>query len=95
MTLFRASHLWGNLVFQLILGVLLETVHHWKRVATIYVAGVLGGSLAITVLNPESYGVGASAGVYALLIAHLATIIMVIDGSIMVKIILFFRYADL
>jgi len=71
------SHLWGNVVFQLILGVILEVTHHWKRVGALYIAGVIGGSLAITVLNPNTYGVGASSGVYALLTAHVATIIMV------------------
>jgi membrane associated rhomboid family serine protease len=82
---YRASHLWFNLVVQLIFGVLLETVHHWKRVATVYVAGVVGGSLAITIFTPDLYGLGASAGVYAILTAHLAVIIMVTDLIIFMK----------
>ncbi|KAG4074635.1 hypothetical protein HA402_004506 [Bradysia odoriphaga] len=69
-------HLWGNVIFQLILGVLLEIVHGWKRIGIIYVASVLGGSLFITVLNPQTYAVGASAGVYGLLFSHLSTIII-------------------
>jgi len=74
--LIRSSHLWGNVIFQLILGCLLEIVHHWKRIFIIYMASVLGGSLFITALGPTSYGVGASAGVYGLLFAHLSTIIL-------------------
>lgn len=73
---FRLSHLWTNVIFQLILGVLLEIVHHWKRIAIIYLSSILGGSLFITVLNPQSYAVGASAGVYGLLFSHLSTIII-------------------
>jgi len=39
-------------------------------------ASVLGGSLFISVLGPNTYGVGASAGVYGLLFSHLSTIIL-------------------
>lgn len=74
--IFRLSHLWSNVVFQLILGVLLEIVHNWKRIAIIYLSSILGGSLFITILSPESYAVGASAGVYGLLFSHLSTIII-------------------
>ena len=38
-------------------------------------AGVLLGSLATTCLSPDSLLCGASAGVYALIAAHLATLI--------------------
>jgi len=72
----RLSHLLGNVIFQLILGLLLEIVHHWQRISAVYMAGVLGGSLAVTVLDPQRYSLGASAGVYGLLLAHLATIIL-------------------
>lgn len=73
---FRLAHLLGNVVFQMILGVLLEIVHGWKRIGIIYLASVLGGSMFITVLSPQTYAVGASAGVYGLLFAHLSTIII-------------------
>lgn len=72
----RLSHLGTNVLLQLILGVLLEIVHNWSRIAIIYFASVIGGSLFITVLNPNSYAVGASAGVYGLLFSHLSTIIL-------------------
>ncbi|KAJ6643860.1 Rhomboid-related protein 1, partial [Pseudolycoriella hygida] len=70
------SHLWSNVIFQLILGVLLEIVHGWKRIAIIYVSSIVGGSLFISVLSPGTYAVGASAGDYGLLFSHLATIII-------------------
>lgn len=73
---FSYSHLWTNVLLQLILGVLLEIIHHWKRIAIIYLASVLGGSLFITVLHNEVYTVGASSGVYGLLFSHLSTIII-------------------
>lgn len=70
------SHLWTNVAFQLILGVLLEIVHNWKRIGIIYLSSIVGGSLFITIFNPQSYAVGASAGVYGLLSSHLSTIII-------------------
>lgn len=73
---FRLSHLCTNVLLQLILGVLLEIVHNWSRIAIIYIASVLGGSLFITLLSPNHYSVGASAGVYGLLFSHLSTIIL-------------------
>lgn len=73
---FRLSHLCTNVLLQLILGVLLEIVHNWTRIAVIYFASVLGGSLFITLLSPNNYAVGASAGVYGLLFSHLSTIIL-------------------
>lgn len=63
-------------MFQLILGVFLEIVHKWKRIAIIYLASTVGGSLCITVLQNDTYSVGASNGVYGLLFSHLATIIL-------------------
>lgn len=74
--IFRLLHLWSNVIFQLILGIPLEIVHHWKRIAVIYVSSVVGGSLFITVLSPKMYVAGASAGVYGLLFSHLSTIIL-------------------
>ncbi|KAG4073218.1 hypothetical protein HA402_013478 [Bradysia odoriphaga] len=70
------SHLWSNMLLQIILGVLLEIVHHCKRIAVIYFASVLGGSLFVTILSPGTYVIGASAGIYGLLFSHLSTIIL-------------------
>jgi len=70
-------HIINNVVIQIVLGVLLEMVHKWKAVLAIYFAGVLAGSLATSISQPFNYLAGASAGVYALIAAHLSTVILV------------------
>lgn len=70
-------HLLVNLLVQLFLGVPLEMVHRWWRVILVYLAGVAAGSLATSLTDPKVYLAGASGGVYALIAAHIATIIMV------------------
>ncbi|XP_076667798.1 rhomboid-4 isoform X1 [Andrena cerasifolii] len=69
-------HLMVNLLVQIMLGIPLEMVHKWWRVLIIYVAGVLAGSLGTSVSDPHVYLAGASGGVYALITAHVATIVM-------------------
>ncbi|CAL8122396.1 unnamed protein product [Orchesella dallaii] len=69
-------HIINNVVVQIVLGVLLELVHKWWRVLAIYLAGVLAGSLATSISDPYNYLAGASAGVYALIAAHLSTVIL-------------------
>ncbi|XP_046735319.1 rhomboid-related protein 2 isoform X2 [Diprion similis] len=69
-------HLVVNLLVQILLGVPLEMVHRWWRVLTIYLAGVIAGSLGTSVSDPHVLLAGASGGVYALMTAHVATIIM-------------------
>ncbi|XP_068623578.1 rhomboid-related protein 2 isoform X1 [Battus philenor] len=69
-------HLLVNLLVQLFLGVPLEMVHKWWRVVLVYLAGVAAGSLATSLTDPKVYLAGASGGVYALIAAHIATIIM-------------------
>ncbi|XP_026313453.1 rhomboid-related protein 2 isoform X2 [Hyposmocoma kahamanoa] len=69
-------HLLVNLLVQLFLGVPLEMVHRWWRVILVYLAGVAAGSLATSLTDPRVYLAGASGGVYALIAAHIATIIM-------------------
>ena len=69
-------HLAVNLMVQIMLGVPLEMVHRWWRVLLIYVAGVVAGSLGTSVSDPTVYLAGASGGVYAIMTAHVATIIM-------------------
>lgn len=61
---------------QLLVGVPLEMVHGSARIACVYLAGVLAGSLGTSVFDPEVYLVGASGGVYALLAAHLANVML-------------------
>lgn len=79
-------HIMMNLIIQIFLGVALELVHHWWRVALVYLAGVLAGSMGTSIMNPGIYLAGASGGVYALITAHIATIIMVNLCSLKIKI---------
>ncbi|XP_018318962.1 protein rhomboid-like [Agrilus planipennis] len=51
-------------------------VHGSGRVALIYIAGVVAGSLGTSVFDSDVYLVGASGGVYALLAAHLANVLL-------------------
>ncbi|SPP77886.1 protein rhomboid [Drosophila guanche] len=69
-------HLMMNLIIQIFLGIALELVHHWWRVALVYLAGVLAGSMGTSLTSPRIFLAGASGGVYALITAHIATIIM-------------------
>lgn len=67
-----------NLLVQILLGIPLEMVHKWWRVLIVYFAGVLAGSLGTSILDPTVKLAGASGGVYSLVTAHVASIIMVI-----------------
>lgn len=71
-------HIMMNLIIQIFLGVALELVHCWWRVALVYLAGVAAGSMGTSIASPRIFLAGASGGVYALITAHIATIIMVI-----------------
>ena len=68
------SHLVFNLLVQVVVGLPLEMVHGSTRVACIYLAGVVAGSLGTSVFDADVYLVGASGGVYALMAAHLANV---------------------
>ncbi|XP_052899552.1 rhomboid-related protein 2 [Anopheles moucheti] len=69
-------HLVMNLLVQILLGVALELVHCWWRVALVYLAGVIAGSMGTSIFTPRVFLAGASGGVYALITAHISTIIM-------------------
>ncbi|KAJ8958531.1 hypothetical protein NQ318_002326 [Aromia moschata] len=69
-------HLVVNLLVQLLLGVPLEMVHKWWRVLVVYFAGVVAGSLGTSIVDPTVKLAGASGGVYSLVTAHVASIIM-------------------
>ena len=68
------------MAMQLMVGVPLELSQRgWLgklKLLTLYMAGVLLGSVAGTILSPNDFLCGASAGVYALIAAHLATLII-------------------
>ncbi|KAA3681718.1 rhomboid-related protein 1/2/3 [Paragonimus westermani] len=69
-------HLAFNCLLQLVLGTLLELVHKFWRCGLVYLFGVIAGSLAHSVSDPFVLLAGASGGCYALIGAHLASIIM-------------------
>lgn len=52
-------------------------VHGWWRVLLTYLAGVLAGSLLSAITDPNTKMAGASGGVYALITAQIANIVMV------------------
>lgn len=52
-------------------------VHQWWRVLIVYILGVVTGSLGSAMVDGTAIVVGASGGVYALITAHLAAVIMV------------------
>uniref|UniRef100_A0A914WTR6 rhomboid protease n=1 Tax=Plectus sambesii TaxID=2011161 RepID=A0A914WTR6_9BILA len=70
------SHIAGNLIFQILLGIPLELVHKAWRIGPIYLLAVVLGAVLQYVLDPTVYLVGASAGVYALITAHLANVVL-------------------
>ena len=69
-------HLFFNVSMQLLVGLPLEMVHGSARLAIIYLSGVLAGSLGSSVFDRNAVLVGASGGVYALLAAHLANVLL-------------------
>ncbi|VDK83703.1 unnamed protein product [Litomosoides sigmodontis] len=69
-------HLLPNVIFQTVIGIPLELVHKMWRIAIIYIMAVCLGALLQYVLDPSVYLIGCSAGVYALLGAHLSNLIV-------------------
>lgn len=71
-------HLLTNLMVQIFLGIPLELVHKFWRIGLIYVLGVMCGALLFFVVDCEKpvYLAGASGGVYTLLSAHVANVII-------------------
>ena len=70
------EHILFNLLMQLFVGVPLEMSHQGCRVGLVYLMGVLAGSLGTSIFDPRMYLAGASGGVYSLITAHLATLIL-------------------
>nr|CAB3265565.1 rhomboid-related protein 2-like [Phallusia mammillata] len=70
------EHIMGNVVLQLMVGIMLEMVHKSLRVSIVYMSGVLAGSLSSSIFDPFVFLVGASGGVYALLGGYLSNVIM-------------------
>ncbi|XP_020373843.1 rhomboid-related protein 3 [Rhincodon typus] len=74
------EHLGFNVVLQLLVGVPLEMVHGALRISFIYLAGILAGSLATSIADMTAPVAGSSGGVYALVSAHLANVVMSWSG---------------
>lgn len=74
----RYSHLLTNLAVQILLGIPLELVHKFWRIGLIYILGGISGALSFFAFyqNHSVYLAGASGGVYALLSAHIANVII-------------------
>lgn len=58
-------------------GLPLETEQGHLKVFLVYFGGVLGGALGASIFQPNLLMVGASAGVYSLLLSHVPHILMV------------------
>uniref|UniRef100_A0A914ZF96 EF-hand domain-containing protein n=1 Tax=Panagrolaimus superbus TaxID=310955 RepID=A0A914ZF96_9BILA len=69
-------HLLSNLTLQIVLGISLELVHKGIRIGGLYCCGAITGALLFWVFDRHVYLAGASGGVYALITAHLADVIM-------------------
>ena len=52
-------HITTNTLVQLLVGLPLELVHRWWRIAIVYMSGVLAGSLGTSVFDPK---VGTACG---------------------------------
>ncbi len=85
------AHFVFNMIMQLLVGVFLEMEQEgWLgslRVLAVYLSGVVAGSLGTSLSSPDTYVAGASGGVYALIAAHLATVILNWreDGSVRIR----------
>jgi len=69
-------HLTFNLIVQILIGIPLEMVHGSGRIACIYLSGIVAGSLGTSIFDSSAYLIGSSGGVYSLLAAHLANIML-------------------
>jgi rhomboid-related protein 1/2/3 len=67
----------SNIILLLFLGITLETVHKFYRVAPVFIGGIIAGSLSVSVLDPEIYLLGSSGGVFALFAAHFSDVLLV------------------
>ena len=75
--IFSWVHIAVNICAQIFIGIPLEMVYERRRILIIYLAGVLSGSLFTSFVDPTKYVAGASGGVYSLLAAHVAILILV------------------
>lgn len=69
-------HLVLNVLIQCVLAVILEVEQGGARTVAVYLGGGVFGALGACILQPQPM-VGASAGIYSLLISHLAHLYLV------------------
>lgn len=69
---------WIICLFQIFIAIPLETEQGSFRTLLVYLGGILFGALGSMVFNPTLSMVGASAGVYSLLMSHISHCILVI-----------------
>jgi membrane associated rhomboid family serine protease len=69
-------HLTLNIIIQIMVAFPLETEQGHLQVLLVYLFGILSGSLGASVFEPTLM-IGASAGVYSLLMSHIPHIVMV------------------
>lgn len=69
-----------NIVLQLVISLPLETETGHFRTFSVYFGGVLSGSLAASLNNDGLLMVGASSGIYSLLMSHLAHVYLVSES---------------
>lgn len=74
------QHFVFNMIMQIFVGIPLEMSQSgWTgsiRVMLVYLAGVVAASLGTSITDPKNYIAGASGGVYSLIAAHLATVMI-------------------
>jgi len=74
------GHFVFNMLMQVLVGVFLEMEQSGLlgslKVLCVYLAGVLAGSLGTSLSDPRTYIAGASGGVYSIIAAHLATLLI-------------------
>lgn len=71
------AHLLINVVLQLVISFPLESEVGQLNVALVYVGGILSGSLAASLVPDFTLMVGASSGIYSLLMSHVSHLILV------------------
>eukprot|EP00405_Crypthecodinium_cohnii_P017638 CAMPEP_0206448050 /NCGR_PEP_ID=MMETSP0324_2-20121206/17202_1 /ASSEMBLY_ACC=CAM_ASM_000836 /TAXON_ID=2866 /ORGANISM="Crypthecodinium cohnii, Strain Seligo" /LENGTH=411 /DNA_ID=CAMNT_0053917041 /DNA_START=177 /DNA_END=1409 /DNA_ORIENTATION=+ len=71
-----AMHVLMNIFLCLMMGIPLEGIHGWPRMALMFNVGVIGGALLYYVNDAHKSVVGCSGGCYALIGIHLADLIM-------------------
>jgi rhomboid-related protein 1/2/3 len=71
------AHLLINIILQITIAITLETENGHLKTFYVYIGGILSGSLAASLMNDGLLMVGASSGIYSLLISHLSHIYLV------------------